>query len=202
MWVRTAFFFKYELDPPTPQLASKLSASLQTNEPQPRLVTAIAGASVVLSPTGGRWQRVNFTLPAANLTFGNCSLSIQITGGSALLLDAVMLEPAVEHRWQGMHVRKDIAEAIADAGLRFMRFGGDMAESAEKLPYGYTWRNQIGDPQRRVPKLNGAWYAWDSFGEYTLQSQQRVLCHHRLQTVTHLNLNLIGSRDGVRLWYV
>ena len=28
----------------------------------------------------------------------------------------------------------------------------------------YTWRNQIGEPQRRPPKLGGAWYAWDSYG--------------------------------------
>ena len=58
-----------------------------------------------------------------------------------------------------MHIRRDIAEAIAGAGLRFLRFGGDMAESPEPLPFGYTWRNQIGDPQRRPPKLGGAWYA-------------------------------------------
>ena len=89
--------------------------------------------------------------------FPNCSLSMVIDGSNTLFLDATLLEPAAEHRWRGMHIRKDIADAIAGAGLRFMRFGGDMAESAEPLPFGYTWRNQIGDPQKRPPKLGGAW---------------------------------------------
>jgi alpha-L-arabinofuranosidase len=89
---------------------------------------------------------------------------VRIDGESVVLVDAALLEPVAEHRWRGMHIRSDLAGAIDDAGLRFMRFGGDMAESNEPLPYGYTWKNQIGDPQRRPPKLNGAWYAWDSFG--------------------------------------
>lgn len=113
---------------------------------------------MVLSPTEGAWQRINLTLPAASLTFDNCSLAMRLDGGSVLFMDAALLEPAAEHRWQGMHIRRDIGGALADAGLRFLRFGGDMAESNEPLPFGYTWRNQIGDPQRRPPKLGGAWY--------------------------------------------
>ena len=115
---------------------SKLAVKLISNEPQPR--TIAAAASVVIAPTGGEWRRGNFTLPAAGLTCPNSSLEVSLTGGSVLLLDAVLLEPAAEHRWRGHHIRKDIGDAIADAGLRFMRFGGDMAESNERLPFGHT----------------------------------------------------------------
>ena len=155
-----SFFYQYKADP-TPKLASTLTVVLRTNEQSPKNLTAV---SLVLAPTGGQWQRVNVTLPAASRSFPNCSLAIQIDGSSVLHVDAVLLEPLAEHRWQGMHIRNDIAEAINAAGLRFMRFGGDMAESSEPLPFGYTWANQIGNPQRRPPKLGGAWYAWDSFG--------------------------------------
>ena len=158
-----SFFYQYEADPPTPKLASSLTVALRTNEPSPKNLT-VATTSVTLAPTGGQWQRVSVTLPAASLSFPNCSLAIQIAGSSVLHVDAALMEPEAKHRWQGMHIRNDIAEAIDNAGLRFMRFGGDMAESSEPLPFGYTWRNQIGDPQRRPPKLGGAWYAWDSFG--------------------------------------
>jgi alpha-L-arabinofuranosidase len=157
-----SIFYRYKADPSTAKLASSLTMQLITNEQTPH--NATNATVVTLAPTGKTWQRINLTLPAASLSFPNCSLAIDIEGGSVIFLDAVLLEPVAEHRWRGMHVRRDIAEAIAGAGLRFMRFGGDMAESAEPLPYGYTWRNQIGDPQRRPPKLNGAWYAWDSFG--------------------------------------
>jgi alpha-L-arabinofuranosidase len=157
-----SFFYQYKVDPPTAKLASKLTLMLRTNEHSSKNLTTVS--SVTLAPTGGQWQRINVTLPAASRSFPNCSLSIQIDGNSVLHVDAVLLEPAAEHRWRGMHIRSDIAEAINEAGLRFMRFGGDMAESNEPLPFGYTWANQVGDPQRRPPKLGGAWYAWDSYG--------------------------------------
>jgi hypothetical protein len=153
------------VDPPTPGRASTLTLQLLTNERRPR--NATAAAAVALAPTGGAWRRANLTLPAATLSFANCSLAVAIGGGGGgglVCADAAVLEPVAEHRWRGMHVRRDIAEAIASAGLRFMRFGGDMAESLEPLPFGYTWRNQVGEPQRRPPKLGGAWYAYDSFG--------------------------------------
>lgn len=157
-----SLFYRYKADPPTPKLASKLTVVLRTNEQSAKNVSA--AASVVLAPTRGQWQRINVTLPGASRSFSNCSLAIHIDGSSVLYIDAVLLEPVVEHRWRGMHIRNDIAQAIDEAGLRFMRFGGDMAESNEPLPFGYTWANQIGDPQKRPPKLGGAWYAWDSFG--------------------------------------
>ncbi len=156
-----SFFYRYAADL-TPKLVSRLTVMLRTNEQSPQNITV--SASVVLVPSAGTWQRINVTLPGATRSFSNCSLAIQIDGTSELYIDAVVLEPAIGHRWQGMHIRKDIAEAIDGAGLRFMRFGGDMAESNEPLPFGYTWANQIGDPQKRLPKLGGAWYAWDSFG--------------------------------------
>ena len=158
-----SFFYQYQADPSTPKLASTLTVALHTNELSPQNLT-VATASVTLAPTAGQWQRASITLPAASISFPNCSLIIQIDGSNVLHMDAALMEPEAKHRWQGMHIRNDIADAIDNAGLRFMRFGGDMAESSEPLPFGYTWRNQIGDPQRRVPKLGGAWYAWDSFG--------------------------------------
>ena len=162
-WVYEAsFFYLYKADPPTSKLSSKLTVVLRTNELTPKNLTVVT--SVTLAPTGGEWKRINVTLPAASRSFPNCSLAIQIDGSSVLHVDAALFEPQAKHRWQGMHIRNDIAEAIDEAGLRFMRFGGDMAESIEPLPFGYTWYNQIGDPQRRPPKLGGAWYAWDSFG--------------------------------------
>ena len=113
----------YKLDAASPK-PPRLSMQLLTNEPQPRIVAASA-ASVALIP-GRDWQRINVTL-AAGLTFPNCSLAVHIEGESVVLVDAALLEPVAEHRWHGMHIRDDLAGAIEDAGLRFMRFGGDMA---------------------------------------------------------------------------
>jgi len=109
--------------------------TLITNEAHPRIVSTVEAP---LPSTNGEWKRVNLTLPAARLTFSNCSLALQFDGQSVLYVDAAQLEPAAAHRWNGMHIRQDIGEAIGGAGLRFLRFGGDMAESAEPLPFGYT----------------------------------------------------------------
>lgn len=61
-----SFYYLYEADPPTSKLASTIKVSLVTNELHPRVVATTASGVPVLAPTGGQWQRFNFTL-AANL---------------------------------------------------------------------------------------------------------------------------------------
>ncbi len=53
----------------------------------------------------------------------------------------------------------DIARAMVNEGLTFLRYGGGTMVNAP----GYRWKNMIGDPSGRTP-YKGHWYPYSTNG--------------------------------------
>ncbi len=103
------------------------------------------------------WQRLDFTLkPEASDKAGRFVLALKQPG--ALVLGYAFLQPGEWGRFQGLPVRRDVAEGLIDQGITVLRYGGSMVNNA-----GYRWKKMIG-PRARRPPYTGMWYPWSSNG--------------------------------------
>ncbi len=106
---------------------------------------------------GRTWAKAAFRLePSA--TDPNARFALWIDGPGTLWADQATLLDAPEDRYEGLPIRKDIANALVGSGLTFLRYGGTMVN----VP-GYRWKSMIGDPDRRPPYA-GHWYPVSSNG--------------------------------------
>lgn len=99
---------------------------------------------------GEGWTRETFTLTVPQ-DDPNAQFSVTTRGSGTLWLGAVSLMPA-DHV-QGM--RRDVLEAIKAIKPPIVRWPGGNFVS------GYHWHDGIGDPDRRPPRWDRAWNAWE-----------------------------------------
>jgi alpha-N-arabinofuranosidase len=99
---------------------------------------------------GPDWSRFTFELVPSQ-DDPSAQFSITTTGSGTLWLGAVSLMPA--DNVYGM--RKDVLEAIKAIRPSVVRWPGGNFVS------GYHWHDGIGDPDRRPPRWDRAWNAWE-----------------------------------------
>ncbi|RYG17585.1 alpha-L-arabinofuranosidase, partial [bacterium] len=83
---------------------------------------------------------------------------VAIDRPGTLWLDQTVLLDAPEDRYEGLPIRKDIAQAMLGSGITYLRYGGTMVNAP-----GYRWKSMIGDPDRRPPYA-GHWYSCSTNG--------------------------------------
>ncbi len=103
----------------------------------------------------GDWRKYEFTL---------ISEKEEINGGFAICADGeaaigyAFLEPDEWGLYKGLHVRRDVGEALEKMGLGALRFGGGMINAKD-----YRWKYMLGAYENRKP-YKGTWYPYSSFG--------------------------------------
>ena len=107
---------------------------------------------------GYGWKKYSVTLtPDAKDKAGR--LSIELRKEGSIDLGFAFMEMGEWGRFEGLHVRKDVAEALKKQGVSIIRFGGGMIGVKD-----YRWKNMVGAPENR-PTYDGCWYKnYSSFG--------------------------------------
>ncbi|MGQ9473041.1 MAG: hypothetical protein ACUVRN_03210 [Candidatus Caldatribacteriaceae bacterium] len=99
------------------------------------------------------WQTFQFELAVDPSTEGEkASLVISFQGPGTLWISYVSMMP-VNNSWQGM--RRDVLEAVKNLGPTVIRWpGGNFVSS-------YHWMDGIGPRDKRPPRWDYAWNAWE-----------------------------------------
>jgi alpha-L-arabinofuranosidase len=114
-------------------------------------------AQIPLTVASNEWQRLDFTLtPAASDPAGRFALTLRQPG--SVTLGHAFLQPGQWGRFQGLPVRRDVAEGLIGQGITVLRYGGSMVNID-----GYKWKNMIG-PRDRRPPYSGIWYRYSTDG--------------------------------------
>ena len=109
------------------------------------------------SGKSGEYVRFDFNLtPTQDDPNGRFAVTLQKPG--AITIGYVFLQPGAWGRYKGLPIRKDIAEAVIDQGIRVLRMNGGMIE----VP-GYRWEHMQG-PRERRPPFDGFYDRWCSSG--------------------------------------
>lgn len=107
-------------------------------------------ASQTLTGVTNKWRKLHFKLtPRDSAT--NATFAITFRGKGTLRIGAASLMP--EDNIFGM--RRDVIEAIKAIKPPVVRWPGGNFVS------GYHWRDGIGDPDKRPPRWDRAWNAWE-----------------------------------------
>ena len=126
------------------------------------LVLESADGSTVYAQTNllvssNSWEHLNFSLtPSVSNTNGQ--FAITLTQPGSVVVGYAFLEPGAWGQFQGLPVRKDVAEGLINQGITVLRYGGSMVNAA-----GYRWTNMIG-PRDLRPPYTGTWYPYSSDG--------------------------------------
>ncbi len=117
-------------------------------------------------PPDNKWHVLNFELtPSANDVQGRLAIKLRKPG--CVCADYVALHPGEWGRFEGLPVRKDIAEALIDQGLTVLRYGGSMINTRGLEDRGvgpvYRWKSMIG-PRHDRPPYWGTFYRYNSNG--------------------------------------
>ena len=107
-------------------------------------------ASKTLKGVTSRWKKLPFRLQVSEAVNG-AEFVIAFSGKGKLWVGAASLMPA--DNVDGM--RKDVLDAIKDIKPPIVRWPGGNFVS------GYDWRDGIGDPDKRPPRWDRAWGAWE-----------------------------------------
>ncbi len=107
-------------------------------------------ASQKLVGVTNRWRKLQFRLEPKAAS-SNASFAITFKGKGTLHIGAASLMPA--DNIYGM--RRDVIEAIKAIRPPIIRWPGGNFVS------GYHWRDGIGDPDKRPPRWDRAWNAWE-----------------------------------------
>ncbi len=114
-------------------------------------------AQTNLLVTSNNWQHLSFSLtPSASNTNGQ--FVITLTQPGSVVVGYAFVEPGAWGQFQGLPVRKDVAEGLINQGITVLRYGGSMVNAA-----GYRWTNMIG-PRDLRPPYTGTWYPYSSDG--------------------------------------
>ncbi|MBR2948329.1 MAG: hypothetical protein IKC46_00550 [Lachnospiraceae bacterium] len=128
---------------------------------QANVTVSLRGAdpAVVYAETSfsvsGDWKKYEFTLTAKKEEIDGC-FGIFANGEAAI--GYVFLETGEWGLYKGLHVRRDVGEALENMGIGILRFGGCMANAKD-----YLWKNMTGAPECRKP-YKGWWYPYSSYG--------------------------------------
>jgi Alpha-L-arabinofuranosidase C-terminal domain len=103
------------------------------------------------------WRRYDFALtPRATDAFARFEICLHSLG--SVDIGYVFLNPGPWGTFDGLPVRKDVAEALIGEGITAIRYGGSMVNTDE-----YRWKKMIGDRDRRSTYL-GHWYPQSTNG--------------------------------------
>lgn len=95
------------------------------------------------------YQRVDFTLtPSASDEKGRFAISLKAP--AAITLGYAFLQPGPWGRYKNLPIRKDLAEAIIDQGVKVIRYDGSMVSGAVDGQL-YKWKEMIGPRDLRKP---------------------------------------------------
>jgi Domain of Unknown Function (DUF1080)/Alpha-L-arabinofuranosidase C-terminal domain len=114
-------------------------------------------ASQDLSVTSNTWEHVKFSLTPTN-SDGNGRFVIGLKQPGSVQVGYAFLEPGTWGLYQGLPVRRDVAEGLTNQGITVLRYGGSMVNAA-----GYRWKNMVG-PRDRRPPYAGTWYPYSTDG--------------------------------------
>ncbi len=110
-----------------------------------------------LQITSNDWQRLAFNLTPAT-TNSNGRFSIKLKQPGSATIGYAFLQPGDWGRFQGLPVRRDVAEGLVNQGINVLRYGGSMVNAS-----GYRWKKMVGLRDQRPP-YTGTWYAYSSNG--------------------------------------
>ncbi len=118
---------------------------------------AIHAQTVLRVPGGDAWQRLPFTLtPSVSEPRGR--FSVRLSAPGSVVLGYALLQPGAWGRFHGLPVRRDLADALVDQGVRVVRYGGSMVNAE-----GYRWKGMVG-PREQRPPYRGTWYPYSTNG--------------------------------------
>lgn len=119
--------------------------------------SAVLAEQQLTTPGEGGWSTLDFRLlPSAGDPRGR--FSVILREPSSLDVNYVLLQPGDWGRFNGLPVRRDIAEGLMAQKVPMLRYGGCMANAP-----GYRWKNMIG-PRETRPPYQGWWYPQSSNG--------------------------------------
>lgn len=107
-------------------------------------------AEQTLKGVTNRWKKLSFRLPVKEAVQG-AQFVISFKGKGTLWIGAASLMPG--DNVDGM--RKDVLDAIKEIKPPIVRWPGGNFVS------GYDWRDGVGDPDKRPPRWDRAWGAWE-----------------------------------------
>lgn len=134
----------------------------------------------------GDWTKYEFTLTAAKEEINGC-FAICTEGEAAI--GYAFLEPDEWGLYKGLHVRRDVGEALENMGIGVLRFGGGMVNAK-----GYRWKYMTGTCEKRKP-YTGTWYPYSSYGFGILEFIE--LCE-ALDVVCVPNFNAYETEEDMR----
>lgn len=114
-------------------------------------------ASQKIKEVSKEWAKREFNL-TSTVTDKKARFAVYLDQPGKVWIDQVTLLPTGKDLYKGLPLRNDIAQAMVDQGLTFLRYGGTMVN----VP-GYRFKNMIGDRDKR-PQYNGHWYAHSTNG--------------------------------------
>ena len=104
-----------------------------------------------------KWKRHTFNI-TSTADDPKARFAIYINAPGAVKLDQVTLMTTGADRFKGLPYRNDIAQAMVNQGLTFLRYGGTMINADE-----YRFKKMIGDVDKRPP-YKGHWYRYSTNG--------------------------------------
>ncbi|BCM94176.1 extracellular exo-alpha-L-arabinofuranosidase [Abditibacteriota bacterium] len=117
----------------------------------------ITYATQTIAKVGTDWAKYTLSL-TPNADDANARFVITLDKPGSLWVDQVVLSGTGNAQFKGLPIRADIARAMQEQGIKFLRYGGTMVNAPE-----YRWKNMIGDPDRRPP-YRGHWYPYSTNG--------------------------------------
>jgi hypothetical protein len=118
-----------------------------------------AQTSVRTQSTG--WRTYSYSLsPTASDALAR--FTVALTAPGTAHVGYTFLQPGPWGRFDGLPVRKDVADAMVQQGVRAIRFGGCANSGCGDVSQ-YKWKTMIGDPVNR-PVTTGFWYPYESNG--------------------------------------
>jgi len=132
--------------------ASSTTLSVAAEGPNGELY---ASTTVTVNDPG--WKRYDFSLtPNASDPVGRLALTLKAPG--TVSIGYIYFEPGPWGRYNGLPVRKDIADAVVSEHATVLRYGGSAILSDD-----YRWKHMVG-PRELRPAMKNIWYAHESNG--------------------------------------
>jgi len=122
----------------------------------------LAEQPLVLAARPGEYQRLSFNLtPGASDPRGRFALTLKQPG--TITVDYAFLQAGEWDRYQGLPVRKELAEAMLGMGVKTMRYNGSTVNRCPDGAKVYKWKKMIG-PRDERPPYHGFFNAYASLG--------------------------------------
>lgn len=110
-----------------------------------------------ISGLSGQWEKYSFDL-TSDFDDKKARFAVYIDQPGKIWIDQVTLMTTGKDQFKGLPYRNDIAQAMVNQKLTFLRYGGTMINVPE-----YRFKKMIGDPDKRPPYI-GHWYHYSTNG--------------------------------------